>query len=812
MCMSFKLISLSLLILCCSFTVFTELKAENPPIPKSEIYGHITLGENEPAIGVVVGIASIQKFTVTDGKGFYRLNNIPWGDHIIETSTLEAEPKRIPIKLQSTKHKLSFEMTRSLINLESATVIGKSKGLQLKEKGFAMNVVSMKKATLSSLLSSELLDRTAGIKLRQSGGFGSEIQYNINGLSGNSVRVFIDGIPIRNYGSSFSLSSIPTSMIDRIEVYKGVVPAYLSEDALGGAVNIVLKESSLTNLSTSYSYGSFNTHKWDMNGNYRNDSTGFTVGGSAFYNYTDNNYKVWGDQIYITDPESGKINYVTAKRFHDSYRSAGINAGIGFTGRKWADRLMLGLLYSDMKKDIQHGATMQVVYGNRTSAQNTMMANLQYKKRDILKVLDVSAFASYSSGVRKVVDTIAEMYNWNGNVVRKPNGDPYLWADGAEAGKATLAENLEKNLASRVNIGYSFLPQHKISANAFYNRFTRDVEDPLLPSMEQMFTETRYLTKQIMGLTYENNLMDDKLKLSMFYKHYMQTLELTDPKIVDKEWTADHIDKTINEDGFGGAASFRVVPNVLLMLSAEKAMRLPESNEVLGNTSDNILVAYDLKPESSFNLNLGVILGSFEFGEHALSADVNFFYRDVKDMIQKKLTTGITDDTYAYENLGKVLSKGFDLEINYDYRRKLFVELHVSNFNARFNLKHDENGAKYVYYGDRLRNAPYFTLNNNISYIANNLFMQDSEFTINYNLGYVHEFYRNWESLGGSGKAIIPSQLLHDIGFVYTFPARKISLAFDAKNIFDEQVFDNWALQKPGRAFFVKLSYNILKS
>ena len=173
-------------------------------------------------------------------------------------------------------------------------------------------MVDLGKMEKQSRQATDLLDRTAGVRLGQSGGMGSDVQYNINGLTGNSVRIFIDGIPIRNYGASFSLSSIPPSMIERVEVYKGVVPGQLAEDALGGAINVVLKKKTLKNLTTSYSYGSFNTHRWDLNGNYRDAKTGFTMRGSAFYNYSDNSYKVWGDQVYVTNPTTGKLDYVTA--------------------------------------------------------------------------------------------------------------------------------------------------------------------------------------------------------------------------------------------------------------------------------------------------------------------------------------------------------------------------------------------------------------------------------------------------------------------------------------------------------------------
>lgn len=61
-------------------------------------------------------------------------------------------------------------------------------------------------------------------------------------MSGNSVRYFIDGVPLETKGSGVSLANLPVNLIDHIEMYKGVVPAYLGADALGGAINIVTKK------------------------------------------------------------------------------------------------------------------------------------------------------------------------------------------------------------------------------------------------------------------------------------------------------------------------------------------------------------------------------------------------------------------------------------------------------------------------------------------------------------------------------------------------------------------------------------------
>src|SRR5690606_7602914 len=90
-----------------------------------------------------------------------------------------------------------------------------------------------------------------------------------------------------------------------------------------------------------------------------------------------------------------------------------------------------------------------------------------------------------------------------------------------------------------------------------------------------------------------------------------------------------------------------------------------------------------------------------------------------------------------------------------------------------------------------------------------NVIQKKSLLALYYNMGYVHEFFRDWEGVGRNNKPIIPTQIVHDLGIAYTLSNQKITFSFDAKNMFDRQVFDNWALQKPGRAFYGKITYKI---
>src|SRR5690606_26457631 len=112
-------------------------------------------------------------------------------------------------------------------------------------------------------------------------------------------RIFVDDIPVDQLGSSFNLNNLSVNLIDRIDVYKGVVPIGLGADALGGAINIATDRKIGSFLDASYSIGSFNTHRASLDSKYRFSKSGFTVSASGFYNYSDNNYTMEDMPVFI---------------------------------------------------------------------------------------------------------------------------------------------------------------------------------------------------------------------------------------------------------------------------------------------------------------------------------------------------------------------------------------------------------------------------------------------------------------------------------------------------------------------------------
>ena len=170
-------------------------------------------------------------------------------------------------------------------------------------------------------------------------------------------------------------------MIENIEIYKGVVPGHLADDALGGIINIIMKKGAKSNLNTSVSYGSFNTFQSNFNGLYRDEKTGFTVKASGFYNSSDNDYKVWGGQVKHIEVDGSQVP-ITARRFYDAYRSVGGMFQAGFTNLKWADQFFVGITGSDDYKEVQHGAFMTIhPYKGRFLESDALLTNLSYQKK-----------------------------------------------------------------------------------------------------------------------------------------------------------------------------------------------------------------------------------------------------------------------------------------------------------------------------------------------------------------------------------------------------------------------------------------------
>lgn len=227
--------SFCLFLLLASWFVGLEAAAQHNFI----LSGKITARDGSAMPQVTVSVKGTTLGTYSDADGKYSLR-LESGTYTLSLSFLGYETLEKTIVLNQNMTR-DFVMKESSVSLDGVNVYGKSRSQKIREGAFSVNALDVKPIVNSLNNLTTLVDHSAGVKIRQEGGVGSDYDLSINGMSGNSVRYFIDGVPLDIKGSGVSLSNLPVNIIDRVEIYKGVVPASLGTDALGGAINIITR-------------------------------------------------------------------------------------------------------------------------------------------------------------------------------------------------------------------------------------------------------------------------------------------------------------------------------------------------------------------------------------------------------------------------------------------------------------------------------------------------------------------------------------------------------------------------------------------
>jgi outer membrane receptor protein involved in Fe transport len=685
--------------------------------------------------------------------------------------------------------------------LEKVTVVGRSATQLVNRQSYNVSAIDAKKLHNSTLDLSHALDRVSGIRVRETGGVGSSFNFSLNGFSGNQVRFFLDGIPMDNFGSSFQINNIPINFADRVEVYKGVVPVWLGSDALGGAVNIVTGSRLQNFVDISYSYGSFNTHRSAVNAAYTSKK-GFTIQVNAFQNYSDNDYKVTLD---VADINTGKYYPdITVRRFNDTYHNETVITNIGVVNKKYADKLLFGISLGQNEKEIQTGARMTSVFGAWHRRGNMIMPTFKYQKKNLLvKGLDVTINANYNLGTEQNIDTAYRRYDWFGN---------YKQYDGIGAERSRTMYKYSNNIGLLTStFSYTINNKSMLSLNNVYTRFDRRGKDELYPD-EEKYDRPQKTNKNILGLGYTYHA-SEKFNATVFGKYLLQHSKTSTSYNPSGNWgDVAYRDQKNSVDrlGYGVAAGYFITPDLQLKTSYEKSNRMPENEEMFGdliNQESN----YNLKPETSDNINLG---GTYSFkltDQHRFMLSANAIYRYSTDFIYYRLNNN--QSMLVADNLDGVSNIGADAELRYSYRQFLTAGMNFTYQNIRNQRKYEPGytGISPVY-KDRMPNLPFMFGNADVSLVFKDIISKGDNLTVGYNLLYVHAFYLYWPSRGASGgKYDVPMQLAHDANIVYAMKNGRYNIALECKNITNAHLYDNFSLQKPGRGCYVKLRYFFVK-
>jgi len=686
----------------------------------------------------------------------------------------------------SSPHTPTSSVRRSRSATEVSVRGNRTAAQRLQESAEAVSVINLRRAQEQTVDMGEVLARTQGIAVRRSGGVGSAAGFSLNGLQGEQIRLFLDGVPLELAGYPAGITNVPVALVERVEVYRGVVPIRFGTDALGGAVNLVSNSAERQRLTASYQVGSFGTHRLTVDGRYRDDPSGVVVGVGGYLDNVANDYPI---DVVLADSQ-GRERPATVRRFHDAYNATGLTLELGVVDKPWAKRLSLRGFISTYDKELQHNPIMTKPYGAARygEAVGGLTSNYQVAlHRDV----DLELIANYARRSIDFVDESWWLYNWEGERIRMRTRQGEVGDDGPA--DQTIWQH---GVYGRALLSWRIAPQHTVRIVTSPQWTTRSGIERDLQSYQvtDPLAAKHRLVKLTSGLEYEASLLGDRISNILFVKDYVYDAHTVEPTSRTATRTRD---RSRHLQGIGDGLRVRLSSWLYAKASYEYATRLPATDEVFG---DGVLTRanLDLKPEVSHNFNLGLNLALRHAVAGEFTLDVNGFWRESTNLI-----TRIGMDTlFTYQNVYN--ARGFGLENAATW----VVPARWLSFNGTFTWQDVRNVSNKNTFadqnGDRIPNQPYIFA----SWGARLRPARDETLVLFYHGRYVHSFYRTWESASEQVvNARVEAQVTHVMGASCTFSPTwgRLTATLEIDNLTDAKVFDNYGVQRPGRGVYLKI-------
>ncbi|MBO4771091.1 MAG: TonB-dependent receptor plug domain-containing protein [Bacteroidales bacterium] len=421
--------------------------------------------------------------------------------------------------------------------LETVTITSSTEIRKMREAAMPLSVLDTRQLEGTTSSINDALARTSGITVRNTGGVGSASRISVRGLEGKRMGVYIDEAAIGQLSDYMSLNDIPTDLIERIEIYKGIVPYRFGGSALGGAVNVVTKEYPPVYFDASYEIASFNTHKFSTAFKQTNKKTGLQFGIGGVLTYSDNNYK-----MRLQNLENREV-----KRDHDQFKKAMVGGSLKAT--KWYfDEAKLELVFTATRAEIQGIDTdIREAYNHSMSG----IAALSLKRDNfIVDGLDLDCDFAYSYGSNGLFDAAKYRYDWDGN--RYNTVSSY---GGEQASYASDSDNRTNDLVGKINMNYLLNEHNTLNINVYATHTSQNPENELMDKSFGYQTNFNSDMGSItVGFSYDLTLFDSKFMSATTVKNFNFT---SNTKVLEQTYLNKPKDVNINKNYWGGSESLR---------------------------------------------------------------------------------------------------------------------------------------------------------------------------------------------------------------------------------------------------------------
>lgn len=714
------------------------------------------------------------------------------GEFSIENHKTEIKISSVGYKAQTifpTENYIVVELEQDNVEIDEVVLTVKTEARQLKESTMPVTVVQIKDIQGAVSNTKDILAKTAGVTIRSTGGVGSSSRISIRGLEGKRIGYFINSRSMSDNTDFLDINDIPIDLIERIEVYKGIVPGKLGGSAMGGAVNIITKEYPDKNIDLSYSLSSYNTHQASAIAKFNNEDKTYNYGFGGFYTSSDNDYKM---ELPL---QKGK--YVT--RQNDGYKK--LLLGGGFSTKKWYfDEIEVKPLFVQSRKEIQ-GIENRISEAYSYTDMFAFSLSAMEKENFLTDGLDLSFSSIYSYSTFGLVDKAEQRQNWDGSFY------PANSAFGGEIGKnPNDAQNRKYTLLNRLNLEYFLNEVSSFNLNATHNYAKGNPKDELKDKVLGYKTDfNTLLNSATANLTYthrdKNDIWLNATTLKGYY--YNVTSKILDPNGVTKIPTNIKLSK--RDFGFTHSMRFKANNELMFKIAGAYDLRLPTEEELIG---DGFMIrpSGNLEPERNLGFNVGGYFEKEKGDERKLQLEANVFYSNLKNMI--RFTGNFLNA--KYENFGKMRTYGLDADIKYDASKSIYLFGNATLQDLRDVQKFNPGSVvKSSTYGLKMPNIPYLYANFGGEFHRENLFGgQEQKSRLFLTSSFVNKYFYDFEVSRFQDREI-PTSLTFDMGAEHSWRNGNSSIGVQVNNLTNQAIMTEFRRPLPGRMLSIKLRHII---
>ncbi|QZT38060.1 TonB-dependent receptor plug domain-containing protein [Halosquirtibacter xylanolyticus] len=746
-----------------------------------------------PIIGASILVKEQKTGTSTDKDGKFELTL--YGDKsTLIISCLGYLKETFFINQKNINSEYNIELTPTEERLKDVTVTGKSEARLLREMALPVSVISMNQlqGTVSDI--NDILTKTSGVKIRASGGVGSTSKISIRGLEGKRVGFFIDGNPMNTNLDFVNINDIPVDMIDRIEVYKGIVPAKFGGSSIGGAVNIVLKEYPPRYMDASYTIQSFNVHKYSTA--LKTNKNGIEMGVGGFYTVAKNNYDMKiPTRKELKNNSTNTIIDVTRK--HDRFEKLVIGGGI--TSKRWYfDKMKIEPAIVIGSKEIQ-GIEYPVLEAH-TNSKAFIMNGLLEKKDFLIHGLDLDFDNTYTYAIAELVDTAKFTYGWDKQIY--PSASNY----GGEVGKTpNNSHDINETFIQRLNFNYLISKTQSINFNWHFQLVNGSPNDTIKD--KAIGYKTSFDSKMhsiTLGINHEFHSLNKFFTNSTTLKYHYYDIN-TKSIVAYGMSQSQKIKMSKSDYGISEAIRLRFSPELLIKGSAVYDVRIPTSNELLGN-GYTITASGNLMPEKNLSLNIGCLFLKQQGSRKLVELEFNAFYNHLTDYIKLKGSALLS----KYENFGIIDSRGIEVEAKSDITKFLYLWGNLTYQELRDKRKTlAESIIANPTYNSKMPNKPSFYANAGLELHHENIFGGKGHNTRLFgDASFIEEYLYDFEQ-SIYQKRKIPQSLTFNAGIEHSLNFQQIYLTLQINNITNQRVVSEFNKPLPLRNYAFKIRFII---